>query len=134
MSEIRFDDITPIEVEVFVGKEKYILRETSGAARVIYDNARLACYEYQEGKLVKVHDMANIEVLLVSLCLFMSDGVTPVPEVTIKVWPGRVYKALYEKAREISGMSETPENLEEQIKLLQKQLSEYRDKDDTLKN
>jgi hypothetical protein len=134
MSEMRFDDITPIEVEVFVGKEKYILRETSGAARVIYDNARLACYEYQEGKLVKVHDMANIEVLLVSLCLFMSDGVTPVPEVTIKVWPGRVYKALYEKAREISGMSETPENLEEQIKLLQKQLSEYRDKDDTLKN
>jgi hypothetical protein len=134
MSEIRFDDITPIEVEVFVGKEKYILRETSGAARVIYDNARLACYEYQEGKLVKVHDIANIEVLLVSLCLFMSDGVTPVSEVTIKMWPGRVYKALYERAREISGMSETPENLEEQIKLLQKQLSEYRDKDDTLKN
>jgi hypothetical protein len=134
MSEIRFDDITPIEVEVFVGKEKYILRETSGAARVIYDNARLACYEYQEGKLVKVHDMANIEVLLVSLCLFMGDGVTPVSEISIKVWPGRVYKALYEKAREISGMSETPENLEEQIKLLQKQLSEYRDKDDTLKN
>ena len=134
MSEMRFDDITPIEVEVFVGKEKYILRETSGAARVIYDNARLACYEYQEGKLVKVHDMANIEVLLVSLCLFMGDGVTPVSEISIKVWPGRVYKALYEKAREISGMSETPENLEEQIKLLQKQLSEYRDKDDTLKN
>lgn len=134
MSEIRFDDITPIEVEVFVGKEKYILRETSGAARVIYDNARLACYEYQEGKLVKVHDIANIEVLLVSLCLFMSDGVTPVPEVTIKVWPGRVYKALYEKAREISGMSETPENLEEQIKLLQKQLSEFKAKEDTLKN
>jgi hypothetical protein len=134
MSEIRFDDISPIEVEVFVGKEKYILRETSGAARVIYDNARLACYEYQEGKLVKVHDIANIEVLLVSLCLFMSDGVTPVSEVTIKMWPGRVYKALYERAREISGMSETPENLEEQIKLLQKQLSEYRDKDDTLKN
>lgn len=134
MSEMRFDDITPIEVEVFVGKEKYILRETSGAARVIYDNARLACYEYQEGKLVKVHDIASIEVLLVSLCLFMGDGVTPVPEVTIKVWPGRVYKALYEKAREISGMSDTPENLEEQIKLLQKQLSEYREKDDTLKN
>lgn len=134
MSEIRFDDITPIEVEVFVGKEKYILRETSGAARVIYDNARLACYEYQEGKLVKVHDIANIEVLLVSLCLFMSDGVTPVSEVTIKMWPGRVYKALYEKAREISGMSETPENLEEQIKLLQKQLSEFKAKEDTLKN
>ena len=134
MSEIRFDDITPIEVEVFVGKEKYILRETSGAARVIYDNARLACYEYQEGKLVKVHDIANIEVLLVSLCLFMSDGVTPVSEVTIKMWPGRVYKALYEKAREISGMSETPENLEEQIKLLQKQLSEFKTKEDTLKN
>jgi hypothetical protein len=134
MSEIRFDDISPIEVEVFVGKEKYILRETSGAARVIYDNARLACYEYQEGKLVKVHDIANIEVLLVSLCLFMSDGVTPVSEVTIKMWPGRVYKTLYEKAREISGMSETPENLEEQIKLLQKQLSEFKAKEDTLKN
>jgi len=132
---MRFDDITPIEVEVFVGKEKYVLRETSGAARAIYDNARLACYEYQEGKLVKVHDIADVEILLVSLCLFkVEDGVTPVSTMTLKKWPSRIYKALYDRAREISGMVETAENLEEQIKLLQKQLSELKSKEETLKN
>ena len=134
MSEIRFDDITPIEEPVFIGKDKYILRETSGSARVIYDNARLACYEYQEGKLVKVHDIANVEILLVSLCLFMEDGLTPVSELTVKNWPGRIYKTLYDRIREISGMTETAENLEEQIKLLQKQLAEFKSKEETLKN
>lgn len=134
MSEIRFDNITPIEEKVHVGGVDYVLRETSGDAAVKYDNARLACYEYQDGKLVRVHDLANLEPMLVSLCLFMVDGVTPVSDATIRVWPARVQKALYTRAREISGMNEPVTSIEKQIELLQKQLEEAKELENNPKN
>jgi len=130
MDEIRFDDITPIEERVHVGGQEYVLRETSGDAAVRYDNARLGCYEYQDGKLVRVHGLANLEPLLVSLCLFMGDGTTPVPEATVKAWPARVQRTLYARAREVSGMNEPPQALEKQIELLQRQLAEARSRED----
>ena len=134
MSEIRFDDITPIEEKVFIGGEEYLLRETSGDASVKYDNARLDRYEYQDGKLAKVKDLGDLEPLLVSLCLFMSDGKTPVSELTIRSWPARVQKSLYNRAREISGMNETPKTIKEQIALLQKQLAEAESRESLPKN
>jgi hypothetical protein len=125
MSEIRFDDITPIEEKVYVGGVEYVLRETSGDAAVKYDNARLEGYEYQDGKLTRVRGIANLEPLLVSLCLFGASGEN-VPEETVRSWPARVQGALYARAREISGMNEaaqTPASLEKQIEVLQQQLA-----------
>jgi len=134
MSEIRFDDITPIEEKVFVGGEEYILRETSGEAAVKYDNARLDGYEYHDGKLVKVHNLANLDPLLVHLCLFTKDSVTNVPEEKIRSWPGRVQKVLCQRAREISGMNEPVVSLEKQIEALQKQLAEAKEREGLPKN
>jgi hypothetical protein len=133
MAELRFDDITPIEEKVFVGGEEYVLRETSGDAAVHYDNARLACYEYQDGKLARVHDLADLEPLLVSLCLFDSSGLG-MPEKKIRGWPSRVQKAMYERAREISSMNEPSQSLEKQIELLQKQLEEAKSREQLPKN
>jgi len=132
MGEIRFDDITPIEESVHIGGADYVLCETSGDAAVRYDNARLACYEYQDGKLTRVHDLANLEPLLVSLCLFQA-GVQ-VPEATVRAWPSRVQRALYDRAREISGMNDPPQALEKQIETLQKQLEEARSREQLPKN
>ncbi len=132
--ELRFDDITPIEEKVFVGGEEYLLRETSGDAAVKYDNARLFCYEYRNGELIRVNNLANLEPLLVSLCLFMVDGKTNVSEVTVRAWPARVQKALYDRAREISGMNEPPQALEKQIELLQRQLEEAKAREQLPKN
>ena len=106
MSELRFDDITPIEERVHVGGGEYVLREMSGDAAVKYDNARLNRYEYQDGKLVKIRDLADMEPLLVSLCLFTDDGKTPVSEVTIRAWPCHVQKALHERAKQINDMDQ----------------------------
>lgn len=133
MSEIRFDDITPIEEHVFVGGVDYLLRETSGDAAVRYDNVRLDCYEYQDSKLVKVQNLANLEPLLVSLCLFSTGGL-PVCEATIRAWPARVQKALYIRAREISRMNEPAASLEKQIEVLQKQLVESKERESLPKN
>ena len=106
MSELRFDDITPIEQKVFIGSDEYVLREMSGDAAVKYDNARLNRYEYQDGKLTKIRDLADMEPLLVSLCLFMDDGKTPISEATIRAWPCRVQKALHERAKQINDMDQ----------------------------
>ena len=141
MGEIRFDDITPIEEVVHIGGADYVLRETSGDAAVKYDNARIEGYEYKDGRLIRVHNLANLDPLLVSLCLFEGDGKTPVPELTIRSWPARVQRALCERAREISRMNEPPQELEKQIEeaennlvLLRQQLAEAREVEGVPKN
>jgi hypothetical protein len=132
MTELRFDDIAPIEEKVYLGGEEYVLRETSGHARVRYDNARIACHEYQEGKLARVHDIADLEPLLVSLCLFKNGE--PVPESWIRGLPSRVQTALYTRARKISGLDETVQSLEKQKELIEKQLAEAKEKEQDVKN
>ena len=135
MSEpLVFNDITPIEEPVTVGASKYVLRECSGDAYVKYQNARSDCYEYEEGKLKKVIDIANLEPLLVSLTLFMEDGKTPVSEVTIRAWPSRVQRAIHDRAKEISGMTEPVLTLEQQIAELQKQLAKTKQREGRGKN
>jgi hypothetical protein len=129
----RFDDITPIEEPWSIGGEEYILRETSGDAAVKYDNARLSRHEYQDGKLVRLRDYADLEPLLVSLCLFTKDD-KPVPESTIRSWPARLQKKLHERARFISRMNRTPEVIRGEIETLQKELVEVEAAEQAAKN
>jgi hypothetical protein len=49
--------------------------------------------------------LANVEPLLVSLCLFRENG-APVLLATVRSWPARVVKSLFEKAKEISDLGE----------------------------
>ena len=134
MSEIRFDDITPIEEKVYVGGVTYLLRETSGDASIRYENARMdRLTRNEEGKITGTRDLADLTPLLVSLCLFKEDG-SSVGEATIRSWPSRVQEALVSRAREISGMNDTVESLEKQIAILQKQLTRVKEQEADAKN
>ena len=133
MTELRFDDITPIEELVTIGENKYTLRETSGDAAIKYDNAKMTCYHYVEGKLSSVKNLSETEPLLVSLCLFDSEGKN-VPEATIRSWPNRIQTAIYERAKEISGLNAPPEDLENQIEELQILLKKRQERKDAVKN
>jgi hypothetical protein len=130
-----FDNLDPIEIKVTVGNKTYFLKEASGDAACKFDNARSATYEYNEGKLTKVHNPGDLEPLLVSLCLFDGDG-NPVPEADIRKWPARIQSKLYDKAREISliDVPITETELVGQITKLQKQLTVLRKKGDPLGN
>lgn len=141
MDPLHFDDITPISQDVFIdGVLKYQLRETSGDAAVKYENAKMQCYKYQDGKLIQVVNLADIEPLLVSLCLYNLDG-TNVSEEIVRSLPDRVMKTLYDNALKISNMHEPEESLEDQLqkleqkkeKLLQ-QIEEAKAKKDLAKN
>lgn len=122
MNELRFDDITPIVEKVHIGGLEYELREMNGDAVVHYENARMErLLRNAEGKVTGTKNIADLTPMLVSLCLFRENQ--PVPETVIRGWPGRVQDGLSARARSINGMN-TPESIEEQIALVQKQLTE----------
>jgi hypothetical protein len=83
--------------------------------------------------------LADAEPLLVSLCLFeaLRDGSgnpvseRNVPLVTVKSWPNRVQKRLFDWVREKSDLNpaETKESLRKQIAEAQKRLRELEEAD-----
>ena len=107
-----------VPVTITLGGEvkKYVLREASADAGTQWRNALMACSEIgedEQGKprAKKMVGLANIEPLLVSLCLFDSEG-KQVTETLVRSWPARIVAALYKKAAEISELigGETPPN------------------------
>ena len=70
---LDFDDLAPVTVPVTLGKRKYLLREASEDAACKYRNASLAGAEISNvsGQVTvrRVGSMADVEPLLVSLCL-----------------------------------------------------------------
>lgn len=112
-NEFDFSDVESKDVPVKGpdGKD-YILCEADGAAVVKFRNTSLACHKYDsEGNLVGVKDLASVEPLLVSLCLFeiLPDGTRqPTTVKLISSWKNRVQKTLFNKAMEISDIREQP--------------------------
>ncbi len=120
IKELKFD-LSVIEIPVNIENKKYILREASGAAACSYRNAMIECTQLgPDGKPTKLKGIANVEPLLVSLCLF-DDKNKRVPVATIQSWPSRIQKTLFDKAKEISELGEEEE---EDIKSLKSQRAE----------
>ena len=106
--ELDFDDLVEIEVPIKVKGKDYILREASSQAACAYRNAMIRCTTLgPDGRATRMDNIADTEPLLVSLCLFQTDG-KPVDLGTIRSWPTRVVTALYDKAKEISSLNEVP--------------------------
>ena len=101
-----FNDLTPIEIPVSIEGVEYTLREASGDAACKYRNAMMACMQLADGKPVSLRGLADVEPLLVSLCLFVTETNKLVPLHVIKTWPSRVITPLFEKAKEISELGE----------------------------
>lgn len=94
------------EVPVMISGKSYTLKEASGEAACIYRNTMLKCTRLGvDGKPSSVDGLADIEPLLVSLCLFDSSG-NQVPVKTVRSWPSKVVNRLYTKAKEISELDE----------------------------
>lgn len=130
---LDFSDLASQEVRVPIGNKVYVLREPTGDAVVKWRNAQLRSSKMVDGKLSSIDGMADAEPLLVSLCLFecrpQPDGTEVqyiVKENTVRAWPNRVQRALYDKVMELGHLNEsgeeTKETLREQIKDLQEKL------------
>jgi hypothetical protein len=104
--ELIFEDLTPVEVPVTIGGKRYKLREADGETAVKYRNAAAACTKIGTGgKFSELRGVGDLEPLLVSLCLVDEAG-NRVPESTVRTWPNRVQRALFDRAKEISHLGE----------------------------
>lgn len=108
--EIDFSDLKPVAIHLknLLGKN-YILREASGAAGTAYQNAMMSAARVDNDMNIKgVSNLADIEPLLLSMCLFevTPTGEVPVSLTQVKLLPNRVQKQLYAIAREISDLNQ----------------------------
>ena len=135
-ADFDFDSLEVIEIPVKVGGEVYTLREASGDAAFKFRNAAMKCTKLgPDGKPASVEGIADIEPLLISLCLFDSKD-KPVPVTKIRTWRNKVCKSLYEKILEISelGNDEDASTLEKQLADIQAKLDKVRAADTDLGN
>jgi hypothetical protein len=134
------EDLQPIEVPITLGKDKYWLCEASEDSVVQFRNAQMrgTQFDMQDGK-VKVtgmDGMADVEPLLVSLCLFEDDGSgpssdkhsrpgEPVSEYTVRGFKPKIVSALFARAKAISGLDadESEESLLKQRDEIDKKLA-----------
>jgi hypothetical protein len=130
LSSLEWDDLEPIQVPVRVGQKRYVLREASEAAAATYRNAGLRSARMNDGKVVGIEGAADVQALLVSLCLFHfvagKDGQQlpiPVSLEAVRSWPARVVLKLFERAKQISDLDET-----ETREVLEKRLAETQEK------
>lgn len=106
MDEMRFDDLTPIEIPVSIGAAKYVLREASEAAVTTYRDTAAKCVtvDGDESKTI-TGSITGANAVLVSECLFDVDNRRVAVDV-VRTWPARVVKALFEKAYELAGLKD----------------------------
>lgn len=127
---IRFDftSLEPVEDEVVIQGQEYVLREADNKTAVAYRNAMMrAARMDDQGRVSMMDGMADAEPVLVHGCLFhkptkFDSRGNPVWVPVVPAWvnslPHRIIKPLFERARDISGLGsekETPESLARKI-------------------
>ncbi len=128
-NDLNFSDLSIIELPVQVGENSYTLREANEATAVKWRNATMAAARFRDGSISGFSGIADSEPLLVSLCLFDKDNKN-VHIDTVKEWPARIVKTMFEKAKEISELGET----EETVKELEDRLQKAKEVEEAAKN
>jgi hypothetical protein len=102
---LDFSDLQPIEIPFKVNGVSYVLREASGGAVKVYTNERMKRITFgPTGKVVSTRDLAEVDYLLVSLCVKTSEE-KDVSQATVESWPNTMFKRILETTKEISGIN-----------------------------
>jgi hypothetical protein len=125
--QLNLEDINPIETTFTFEGVTYVAKEAMGNAANKWRSAIIkATRQNAEGKLSPTEHLPDTEPLLVSLCTFTrSEGKDePVDIKTVKNWPSRLIKRVFNWIKEVSelGEGETKEELEKQLKKTQERL------------
>ncbi len=136
-------DLEMVEIPVKIGKEDYILREASESAVCKYRNALLKATKLgPDGKLASIDGMADVEPLLVSLCLYEKyDHKGEKKERLVNIqkilaWKSSIVKDLFANCKKISEIDddETAESLNKQMEELKEKMEKLKEKEDKVKN
>lgn len=86
---------------------EYELREATGDIACRWRNAIFARTELgPNGKPKSLGNIADTEPILVSLCLFDTKTNNNVSVQTVRSWPSKIQKSLFEKIKEISDLED----------------------------
>ena len=100
-----FNDITRQEVPVRIGDRQFTLKEPMCDDVVQWRNLQMATVRFVDGKPQGVGQIADVEPLLVSLCLFDKDDKN-VPQEHIETWPSKIVSKLYKWLLEVAELQE----------------------------
>lgn len=120
----------------------YLLREADEESARKFRNACTKGITLDDGKIVKVEGIADVQSYLVSLCLYeiLPDGSTKNTSVLANVvrdWPARAVKQMFDWVKEVSDLEEKPtaDRLRKDISRMQKMLEDIEaGKEDEAKN
>lgn len=109
---LNFDGFTLVEIPVTILGKKYLIREASGDAACKYRNAVFKSTTMgPDGKPVKIEGLADVQPLLVSLCLYLvgENGEVGqlVPLSVVRSWPDRIIRPLFQEIKRISVLDDT---------------------------
>lgn len=125
METSPFDFTTSrLERPVTIDGKSYILREASEEEARKFRSAAAKTARLNDGELVGVEGVGDMQSYLVSLCLFSEDKVTPVPIAVIRQWPTRIVRPMFDWIKEVSQLEEKPsrEKMQKDLQRLQKEL------------
>lgn len=144
LERIVFESAKPIEIEVSIEKDDYVLIECDTGHAQDWRNKLAKVMQMKNGQLDRIGDIASLEAELVSYCLFkvVRDEKTevvkrvPVPLETVLKLKQSITKKLFPIARRISGLlpKTSPEELKETIAQLQEQLDIMLEMEEPSKN
>lgn len=97
------------KVSYHLDGKTYVLKEATAETVCRWRNALLQTARFVDGKQNGFDGTADIDLLLVSLCLFeqTDKGETAVSMATLRAWPYRIQKVLLDKARAISCLEDS---------------------------
>lgn len=113
MVEMELDSLELKRIPVKAPGRTFFLQEISEVDYAVYQSKLMSLASLEKGtnqvSIGSMDGFADLDALLVSLCLFENDAKVSLDEV--KTWPHRIVSKLVEGAKEISGMNDKADKL-----------------------
>lgn len=111
-SPMKFE-LSNIAIPVTIGSNQYTMKEATAGTATMYKNMVMNGMKIgPDGRPQSMKNIAGAETFLVSRCLWDSKGKNPTVA-EVELWPSRITAELFVKIKEISGMDQDDEELDE---------------------
>lgn len=112
-SAMVYDDISLVQVKVTVGKKEYVLQEADADTARRYRNMAVSGAKMDDGKVIGVRGIGDLELFLVGECLFEASETQGTPSLgrkvdakTLQSWKSYIISDIFRRAKEISRLDE----------------------------
>lgn len=109
---LDFGDLEPKQIPVRRRGKEYWLREASEDAARKYRNACVRGARMQDGKVVSIDGVGDVQSVLVAACLTEQGTNRTLTVEELRTWSARHVKQMFDWVKDVSLLDEEPESLE----------------------